>query len=167
MNDDPEMLDMIKALAHADRLKIVGMLVQKPSSLEEVSAGLSLPVREVFNHLGFLQFVGVVERQGDQFCLDGKNLDDLAQRQFSEPRQEFQPPSGMEGKTGRILATCLNPDGSIRTLPNSRTRSADFHIILEYILAAFEFNAIYTEKQVNAVLARFHEDISGLRRALD
>ena len=25
---------------------------------------------------------------------------------------------------------------------------------------------IYTEKQVNAVLARFHEDISGLRRDL-
>ena len=119
-------------MAHADRLKIVGMLVQKPSSLEEVSAGLSLPVREVFNHLGFLQFVGVVDRQGDQFCLDQKNLAHLAQRQFSEPRQEFQPPAGVEGKTGRILASLPQSRRLHTHASRSRTRSADFRIILEY-----------------------------------
>ena len=114
MNDDPEMLDMIKALAHADRLKIVGMLVQKPSSLEEVSAGLSLPVREVFNHLGFLQFVGVVERQGDQFCLDGKNLDDLAQR-----RSRTAPGIPTTVQHGKKPAGSWQP-ASILTAPYAR-----------------------------------------------
>ncbi|MGA2503619.1 MAG: ArsR family transcriptional regulator [Anaerolineales bacterium] len=54
------MLDFVKALAHADRLKIVGMLAQKPAKLSEIAAGLSLPSREVFSHLAFLEHVGVV-----------------------------------------------------------------------------------------------------------
>ena len=35
MSDDTEMLDFVKALAHADRLKIVGMLVQKPERMAD------------------------------------------------------------------------------------------------------------------------------------
>jgi hypothetical protein len=37
---------------------------------------------------------------------------------------------------------------------------------LEYVLAAFEPDAVYTEKEVNSILRRFHEDVSGLRRDL-
>ncbi len=51
-------------------------------------------------------------------------------------------------------------------MPNSRTQPGKFRIVLEYILAAFEPGVVYTEKEVNSVLRRFNEDVSGLRRDL-
>jgi hypothetical protein len=38
--------------------------------------------------------------------------------------------------------------------------------VLEYLLAAFEPGVTYTEKEVNSIIRRFHEDIAGLRRDL-
>ena len=60
MTDNSEMLDFVKALSNADRLKIVGVLVQEPASLMQITEALSLPTREAFNHLEFLKFVEVL-----------------------------------------------------------------------------------------------------------
>jgi len=40
MEDNKAMLDFVKALAHADRLKIVGMLAQRPARLVEITEGV-------------------------------------------------------------------------------------------------------------------------------
>ena len=166
MNADSEMLDFVKALAHADRLKIVGMLAQKPARLAEIVAGLALPTREVFNHLAFLEYVGVVHKKDELFELDTNGLEKLARRQFEGKRQSFASEPLLEKNQQKILATFLNTDGTIRQLPNSRTQPAKFRVVLEYILAAFEVGPVYSEKEVNSLLRRFNEDISGLRRDL-
>lgn len=166
MNDNTEMLDFVKALAHADRLKIVGMLVQRPASLPEITEGLSLPTRDVFNHLEFLKFVEVVREQGGHYELNTDGLEKLARRQFEGKRQAFPLQPEMESDRQKILAKFLNPDGTIRQVPNSRTHYDWFRIVLEYVLAAFEPGVTYTEKEVNAIIRRFNEDTSGLRRDL-
>ncbi len=166
MSDDTEMLDFVKALAHADRLKIVGMLVQKPERMAEIAAGLSLPIREVFNHLAFLEHVGVVHKKDDLYKLDTNGLETLARHQFEGRRPVYTSEPDLEKNSQKILATFLNADGTIRQMPNSRTQSAKFRIVLEYILAAFEPGAVYTEKEVNSILHRFNEDVAGLRRDL-
>ena len=167
MEDDNEMLDFVKALAHADRLKIVGMLAQKPARLREITEGLSLPTREVFNHLAFLEHVGVVHQKEELYELDTDGMETLARRHLRDgSRAGYTPAPGLEQDRQKVLATFLNPDGTIRQLPNSRTQTANFQIILEYILAAFEPGAVYTEKEINTILLRFNEDVSGLRRDL-
>jgi len=65
-----------------------------------------------------------------------------------------------------VLATYLNPDGTIRQMPNSRTQNAKFRIVLEYILATLDTDKVYIETEVNIILLRFNEDTSGLRRDL-
>ena len=57
-------------------------------------------------------------------------------------------------------------DGKIRQIPNSRSQPEKFHIILNYLLSAFETGRNYTEKEVNVIIKRFNEDVSGLRRDL-
>ncbi len=166
MNDKEAMLDFVKALAHADRLKIVGMLAQKSAPLAVITEGLSLPTREVFNHLAFLEFVGVVKKNGDLFELDTKKLETLAKGQFEGEHPQFDPGKEMEPERRKVLVTFLRPDGSIRQIPNSITQPAKFHIILDYVVAAFDPEAVYTEKEVNTIIRRFHEDVSGLRRDL-
>ena len=137
MEDNNEMLDFVKALAHADRLKIVGMLVQKPARLAEITEGLSLPTRQVFNHLAFLEYVGVVHKNDDLYELDTDGLERLARRQFEGKRPAYSSESDRDKDRQKILATFLNADGTIRQVPNSRTQAAKFRVVLEYILAAF------------------------------
>lgn len=166
MNDDLEMLDFVKALAHADRLKIVGMLAQKPVKRAEIVEGLSLPTRDVFNHLAFLEHVGVVHKNGEFYELDTVGLEMLARRQFEGNRLTYTPESDLGKDRQKVLVTFLNADGTIRQVPNSRTQSDKFRIVLEYLLAAFEPGIVYSEKEVNSILRRFNEDVSGLRRDL-
>jgi hypothetical protein len=166
MEDNNELLDFVKALAHADRLKIVGLLAQKPARMAEITEELSLPTREVFSHLAFLEYVGVVHKKNDQYELDTDGLETLARRQFEGKRQSFDPEPAPGKKQQKILATFLNADGTIRQVPNSRTQPAKFRVVLEYILAAFEVGTVYTEKEVNGIIRRFNEDVSGLRRDL-
>lgn len=166
MEDNNEMLDFVKALAHADRLKIVGMLVQKSARMAEITEGLSLPTREVFNHLAFLEHVGVVHKNDDRYELDTDGLETLARRQFEGKRPAYAPEPDLEKNRQKVLATFLNPDGTIRQVPNSRKQAAKFRIVLDYILAVFEPGTVYTEKEVNSILRRFNEDVSGLRRDL-
>ena len=166
MEDSNEILDFVKALAHADRLKIVGMLVQKPVRLAEITEGCSLPTREVFNHLAFLEHVGVVHKKDDLYELDTYGLEKLARRQFEGRRPAYTPKPGLEEDRRKVLTIFLNPDGTLRQVPNSRTQAAKFRIVLEYLLAAFEPGAVFTEKEVNTILRRFNEDVAGLRRDL-
>jgi ArsR family transcriptional regulator len=166
MEDGSEMLNFVKALAHADRLKIVGILVQKPASMTEIRDELSLPTRAVFNHLAFLEHVGVVHKKDDLYELDKGGLEKLARRQFKDKRPAYTPEPDLEKNHQKVLATFLNADGSIRQVPNSRTQAAKFRVVLEYLLAAFEPGAVYSEKEVNSILRRFNEDVSGLRRDL-
>jgi len=166
MEDNQEMLDFVKALAHADRLKIVGMLVQKPARMTEISEGLSLPTREVFNHLAFLEHVGVVHKKEELYELDKDGLERLARRQLQGRRPAYTSEPGLENDRLKVLGIFLNADGTIRQVPNSRTQAVKFRVVLEYILAAFETGAVYTEKEVNGILRRFNEDVAGLRRDL-
>jgi len=166
MEGNQAMLDFVKALAHADRLKIVGMLAQRPARLEEMAEGLALPDRQVSEHLAFLEHVGVVHRNEDAFELDTNGLETLARQQFEGRRSAYRPEPGQAQDRRKILRTYLNPDGTIRQIPNSRTQAGKFRVILEYVIAAFEPGVIYTEKEVNTILHRFNQDVSGLRRDL-
>ena len=40
-----EMLEFVKALSHADRLRVLGSLTQKAASAGEISAALGMPLR--------------------------------------------------------------------------------------------------------------------------
>src|SRR3989304_8699934 len=152
MKNNNEMLDFVKALAHADRLKIVGMLAQKPVTIAEILQGFSLPIREVFNHLAFLEYAGVIQKKGYLYELDTDGLETLARRQLEGKRPDFAAESFPGKDRQKVLATFLNADGTIRQFPNSRTQAEKFRVVLEYVLGVFDYEAVYTEKEVNSIL---------------
>jgi ArsR family transcriptional regulator len=171
-NDTPDMLDFVKAMSDPSRLRIIGALSQGPLTAAQVAAAIQLPFRKTVNHLAFLSFVGIVlahparKQQEVLYELDAQFLEHLARHQFEGRQTAYAPPPDEAETTRKVLATYLNPDGSIRQIPNSRTQAARFRIILEYVAGAFATGRNYTEREVNAILARFNEDTSGLRRDL-
>ena len=62
----------------------------------------------------------------------------------------------------RTLATFM-PAGRIISIPTKRRALV---VLLIEVLAAFEADRIYSEKQVNGILAEFHPDFARLRREL-
>jgi ArsR family transcriptional regulator len=166
MEEKSEMLEFVKALADPNRLKIVGVLVREPGCLADIAARSSLPIRQVFNHLVYLEKVGLVHKKVDRYVLDTYGLERLARSQLEGKSPGYIPKPGLDKNKKKILATFLNADGTIRQVPNSRTQVAKFRFILEYILAAFEPGIVYTEKEVNHIVRQFNEDVSGLRRDL-
>jgi hypothetical protein len=162
--EENEMLDFVKALSDADRLRIVGMLTQHPASAKEVAAELGLPFKDAMNQLAFMKFAGILREKDNVYELDAAAMEALSRRQFAgKPREAYTPAPDLDAEKRKVLKTCLNPDGSIKLIP---TQPAKLRVILEYLINAFTPGVTYTEKEVNMVLKRFNPDVSGLRRDL-
>lgn len=163
MNAQNEMLDFVKAMSDADRLRIIGLLVQGRLGSTEISSQLNLHLREVVDHLAFLEQVGAVAQTDGMYQLKSRELEKLARSQLAKQRPAYVPSPDVDEKTRKVLVAYLNPDGSIKQLPS---QPAKFRVILDYLVDAFTPGRDYTEKEVNATLKRFHNDTSGLRRDL-
>lgn len=153
METQPEIPAFVRALSNADRLRVIGALILKPASAKELAENLSLFPDAALAHLAALAQFGVVTEQDGLWQL------------VAQPTQrlpEFYTPA-LNEKVRRVLAAYVNEDGSLKQIP---MRAGKLQVILDYIVEAFPFGLIYTEKEVNMIIRRFHLDTSGLRRDL-
>jgi len=95
--------------------------------------------------------------------LNAEKVETLAREQLREKKPEYIPAPDLDDKSRKVLASCLEPDGTIKRLPS---QPAQLKVILNYLVQAFTPGVNYTEKEVNTILRRFHVDVSGLRRDL-
>jgi hypothetical protein len=170
MDEQPEILAFVKAMASADRLRIIGVLVRGPATRSEIAEQLHLPVRDVFNHLAFLVHVGVVDETVDGiYDLNERAIESLARGQFEGKREAYVPPENAQEDVRKVLKSFLNADGTIKQIPSAGSKLKQINqllIILNYVVDAFAFDTNYTEKEVNTILRRFHVDTAALRRYL-
>src|SRR6266508_951436 len=90
MNDNHEILAFVKALASADRLRIIGVLVRGKASQSDIAEQLHLPARDAFNHLAFLVEVGIIHEKNGLYDLDEKTVEAYARGQFEGKRITFE-----------------------------------------------------------------------------
>jgi len=163
-----ELLAFFKALADPSRLKLVGLLAQQSYTVEQLSAMLNLGVSTTSHHLTRLAKAGLVSAQADGYynvySLRTEVLSEMARRLL---RKEDLPKLAQEvDRTSydrKVLAAFSKPDGSFRAFP---VQEKKFLVLLRHAAEAFEPGKKYTEKQVNQILSRFHEDTAQLRRGL-
>lgn len=169
METQPAMLDFVKAMSDVERLRIIGALTRGPASAPQVAERLGMPFREAFEHLSFLVHIEVVRvqpaarRQDDLYELDRDGMQKMAQHRLAGSREAYVPAPDLDPKTRKVLASHLNPDGTIKQIP---LQAGKLRVILDYLVAAFTPGVDYTEKEVNTILRRFHPDTAGLRRDL-
>jgi len=163
MNAKPDMLDFVKAMSDADRLRIIGLLTQRRASRADIISKLNLPLREAVTHLGFLEFVGAISQKEDIYELNSDKLSTLARDNFAKESHSYIPAPELDDASKKILKSYLSADGSIKHIPS---QPAKLQVILNYLVQAFAPDTNYTEKEVNQILRRFHEDTATLRRYL-
>jgi hypothetical protein len=162
MKPQPEILDFVKAMASAERLRVIGALVRGRAKQAEIAEQLHVPVRDVFNHLAFLVRVGIITEADGFYDLNEKAIESLARGQFEGKRPIYEAKEEEPQDVRKVLKSYLNADGTIKQIPQEGKKLL---IILNYVLDAFAFDATYTEKEVNTILRRFHVDTVSLRRA--
>ena len=162
MEPQPEVLSFVKALASADRLRIVGLLSQGSKRATEIASALGMHPSDVNRHLEQLATSGVVREAEGSYELDEKAIESLARGQFEGKRPAYESKEDKPEDVRKVLKTYLNADGTIKQIPQEGKKLL---IILNYMLDAFAFDATYTEKEVNTIIRRFHVDTASLRRA--
>lgn len=163
-----ELLEFFKALADANRLRILGLLARQPLTVEQLAEMLGLRPSTVSHHLQYLSHVGLVSARAESYYnvyrLERAALEQMARRLLA---QETLPGVAadvdMDAYDRKVIDTFTTPDGRIKAFPAQRKK---FEAILRYVLRAFEPGVRYSEKQVNQLLSQFHEDTATLRREL-
>ena len=163
-----ELVIFFKALADSNRLKIVGLLAEKSYSVEELAELLQLKPSTVSHHLSRLSEAGLVKARSESYYnvyhLDQSVLDEKARTMFSQGElSNVAAEVDADAYDKKVIRDYTRKDGSLKTLPAQRKK---LEAILRYIVKAFEPDRRYSEKQVNEILSRFHEDTATLRREL-
>lgn len=163
-----EAVAFFKALADATRLKIVGLLAQQPYSVEELAALLNLKASTVSHHLAKLAQVGLVSAKADSYYnvyqLDEKALESKSRNIFSQENLAASVVDvDADAYDNKVIGDYTRKDGSLKTIPAQRKK---LEAILRYVVKAFEPGKRYSEKQVNEMLVKYHEDTASLRREL-
>ena len=163
-----ELVTFFKALADANRLKIVGLLAEKPYSVEELAALLKLKPSTVSHHLSRLSDAELVTSHGESYYtiyqLDRKLLEEKSRSMFSQAElSTVTAEVDVDAYDSKVIKDYSHRDGSLKTLPAQRKK---LEAILRHVVKAFEVGKRYSEKRVNEILSRFHEDTATLRREL-
>ncbi len=163
-----ELLAFFKALADAQRLKIVGLLAQEAHTVEQLSALLGISASTVSHHLSKLARAGLVEARTDGhyyfYSLKTEALREMSQRLLKTenlPRLSADVEAAAYDR--KVLQNFIDSEGRIKSLPAQEKK---FQVLLRHVARSFEPQRRYSEKEINQILARYHEDIASLRRGL-
>ena len=163
-----ELLVFFKALADKTRLRIVGLLAQKALSGEELSAMLGISPSTVSHHLARLGEAGLVSARAEGYYsvyqLESQALEGMARRLLGpDELPQLAAETNLDRYDQMVLGNYLGPDGHLKTIPSQRKK---LEAVLRFLARSFEPGRRYSEKQVNEILAAFHEDTASLRREL-
>ena len=163
MEPQPEVLSFVKAMASAERLRIVGLLSQGSKRAVEIASVLGIHASEANRHLEQLTASGVVSEADGVYDLNEKAIESLARGQFEGKRPMYEAKEEQQEDVRKVLKNFLNADGTLKQIPPMGNKLL---IILNFIVDVFAFDTNYTEKEVNTILRRFHVDTAALRRYL-
>jgi len=162
------LLEFFKALADANRLKIVGLLAQGDYTVEQMAEMLGVRPSTVSHHLTKLSTAGLVSARSESyysiFRLETGVLESMSQRLLArETMPAVTADVDMEAYDRKVLKNFCDTKGRILQFPAQRKK---FEVLLRHVVKAFKPGVRYGEKQVNEILSSYSEDTATLRRGL-
>ncbi|MDR7855151.1 metalloregulator ArsR/SmtB family transcription factor [Tissierella sp.] len=158
-------LEIFKCLADNSRLRIINSLMIEPMYVELLAERLELSPSTISFHLKKLMDANIVSSKKEQYytvyTLNEKifsmNLRDLVKDDKNEEEVLNQREEQYREK---VIETFFKYD-KLKSIPVQNKKK---QIILEKIVESFERDRTYTEKEVNLIIADFHDDFCTIRR---
>jgi hypothetical protein len=162
----PDLLKVLKTLADASRLKILGLLSQRELNVGAIARELALTEPTISHHLGRLVDVDFVKvrKEGTQriYSLDFDHVGAFQKALGAQTAPAPDAHRGVDDERKKVLKTFVK-DGRLIKIPEMLRKR---RVILEWLVSQLEFDRKYPEREINAFLERFHEDFATLRREL-
>jgi predicted transcriptional regulator len=163
-----ELLEFFKAMADANRLRILGLLAQEDLTVEQLSELLHLRPSTVSHHLSKLAEVGLVSAKASSYYniyqLENNELEKMAKRLLSgETLPAMAADVDLDAYDQKVVSDYSQKDGRLKTIPSQRKK---LEAILRYIGQNFKPGEQYSEQEVNQILKGYHQDTATLRREL-
>lgn len=158
-------IEIMKALSDYSRLMLVNSLFSKSQYVEELAERHNLAASTVSFHLKKLEKAGIVTKEKQQYywvyTVNGEILSLKLQQlvHFDNLEEQIQEERINEYKEN-IIRNFFR-DGRLLKMPAQKKKR---WIVLEVILKDFKAGRIYTEKEVNDMIAAYYDDYCSIRR---
>lgn len=162
---EAEAIKLFKCLADKSRLQILKSLAQEDMYVERLAERLGLTPATISFHLKKLADAGAVSAYRTQYytmyalCRDVflSRILDIICTESDEAGLQAQREQAYRQ---RVIDSFFEY-GKLKSIPAQRKKE---RIILEEIAKAFEVGRVYTEREVNIIIADYHDDFCTLRR---
>lgn len=162
---ETQAVQLFKCLSDKSRLQILKSLAIEDMYVERLSERLGLTPPTISFHLKKLTEAGAVSSYKNQYYTMYTLKKELFETSILEILHEESDEAALQAERDaqyrkRVLDSFFEY-GKLKTIPAQRKKK---RIILEEIAKVFESGRIYSEREVNLLIADFHDDFCTIRR---
>ncbi len=162
---ETEAISLFKCLADKSRLQILKSLAVEDMYVERLAERLGLTASTISFHLKKLADAGAVAAYKNQYYMMYSLNKEIFQTSILEILQqesdEAQKQAKRDADYRQRVIDAFFEYGKLKSIPAQLKKE---RIVLEVIAEAFEFNRIYSEREVNIIIADFYDDFCTIRR---
>lgn len=160
-----EAISLFKCLADKSRLQILKSLSKEDMYVERLAERLGITPPTVSFHLKKLAGVGAVTSYKSQYymmySINKKIFETSIIEILNEKSDEEDEQKKREELYRQKVIDAFFVYGKLKSIPAQRKKE---RIVLEVIIQAFEYDKIYTEREVNILIADYYDDFCTIRR---
>lgn len=162
---EKEAIALFKCLADKSRIQILKSLMKEELYVELLAERIGITPATVSFHLKKLMDVGAVKSRKDQYYMMYSINHDVFNVSIldilSAESEELTLQKERDEKYRKKVIDSFFEYGKLKSIPSQRKKE---RIILEEIAKAFENDRKYTEREINIIIADYHDDFCTLRR---
>ena len=156
-----ELSTLFKALSDPARLRILGLLAERPHAGHELADRLALTPPTISHHMRRLVAARLVDVTPDAQSRI-YSLRANAIREHSQAMENNDSSRNDTQEENAVIRAFFH-GSRLRQIPASRKKRV---VILRRLLEQFELGKAYAEREVNEILREAHADVATLRREL-
>ena len=162
---EAEAISLFKCLADKSRLQILKSLAGEDMYVERLAERLGLTAPTISFHLKKLSDAGAVTAYKNQYYMMYSLNKEMFQTSILEILQQESDEAQKQAKRDvdyrqRVIDAFFEY-GKLKSIPTQLKKE---RIILEVIAEAFDFDRMYSEREVNIIIADFYDDFCTIRR---
>ena len=156
---------LFKCLADKSRLQILKSLAIEDMYVERLAERLGITAPTVSFHLKKLADAGAVTSYKSQYYMMYSLNKEIFETSILEIIREKSDEADLQAQRDagyrQKVIDAFFEYGKLKAIPTQRKKE---RIVLEEIARAFDYDRIYTEREVNIIIADFHDDFCTIRR---
>ena len=162
---ETEAIRLFKCLSDKSRLQILKSLAIEDMYVERLAERLGITAPTVSFHLKKLADAGAVTSYKSQYYMMYSLNKEIFETSILDIIREKSDEADLQARRDaeyrQQVIDAFFEYGKLTAIPAQRKKE---RIVLEVIADAFEYDRIYSEREVNIIIADFHDDFCTIRR---